>query len=554
MADLNNPAILKLFGLEIRRSKKEEEKEKNLKSFVPPEDEGDPVVTQASGAHFAHLYNPDGTESQSNANLIRRYRGAAAHPEVDDAIENIVSEAIVTGETEAPLSLVLDDAEISDSIKKKITEEFKQILRMLNFSETGYDIFKRWYIDGKLYHHLVVQEGKEKEGIQEIRPIDAAKIYKHRQAKEKIDPKTGAKIIEGIQEFFVYEEQVGNSQTTLRLTPDSISYVASGILSEDKKKVVSHLHKALKPLNQLRMMEDSLVIYRMARAPERRIFYIDVGNMPRGKAEEYLRNVMSRYRNKIVYDATTGDLKDDRKHMSLLEDFWLPRKEGNRGTEISTLPGGENLGQIEDVLYFQKRLFKSLNVPVGRLESETSQFTFGRSTEISREEVQFQKFIDRLRTKFSRLFFDILRKQLLLKQIVTEEDWDSIRQDMYIDYPRDNFFAEMKNAEIMRERAETIDRMRDLIGVYFSREWVMKEVLRMSEEEIKEMKKQLEQEKKEDSGENEDQRVFDYGLGSREGGLDMPPRPPQPKAPNPPEEPENPPENNKSLNKDKKEE
>ena len=494
MSDPNN-RLFRLFGFELKRVEKQKEDEK-IKTVIPPADEAGEGYITASGSHFGQYVNMDGVQSNNTSALIRQYRVAAAHPEVDDAIENIISEAIATSENKKSVDLIVDDLEFSEKIKKSIREEFDHIYEMLSFDEYGYDIFKRWYIDGKLYHHLIVEEGKEKNGIIDVRPIDAAKMYKHRIVKDKVDPKTGAKIVDKIEEFFVYSETVGNSQSTVKFTPDSISYVTSGLLNEDRRHVVSYLHKALKPINQLRMMEDSLVIYRLSRAPERRIFYIDVGNLPRGKAEEYMKGIMAQYRNKIVYDAETGNLKDDRKHMSMLEDFWLPRREGGRGTEISTLPGGDNLGQIEDILYFQRRLYNALNVPISRLSDEQAPFQFGRASEISREEVQFQKFIDRLRTRFSQLFLGILKKQLLLKGIITEEDWANSYSKIRVDYARDNFFTELKQSEILRERITTLDTMRDYIGVYFSKEWAMKNVLQMTEEEIKDEQEKIADEMK----------------------------------------------------------
>ena len=492
-------AILSLWGFEIKRSKKPKNEDENQKSIVPPVDEdGGAGYSTVSGSRFGHYLNIGDTDTQNTAALIRQYRGAAAHPEVDDAIENIISQAISTNENEKSVKIVTDNVKSSTGVKKKIAEEFDEILNMLKFEEYGYDIFRRWYVDGKLFHHLVVKEGSESQGIQEIRPIDAAKIHKIREVEEKIDPKTGVKLIDKVVEYFVFQEKIGNAQSTVRLTPDSISYITSGLLNEERNAVVSYLHKAMKPINQLRMLEDSLVIYRLARAPERRIFYIDVGNLPKQKAEEYMKNIMTKYRNKIVYDSTTGDLKDDRKHMSMLEDFWLPRREGGRGTEITTLPGGENLSQIDDIIYFQRRLFKSLNVPVSRIDTEgAGPFQFGRSTEISREEVQFQKFIDRLRRRFSNLFLGILKKQLILKNIITEEDWEELSQALIVDFSRDNFFSEMKDIEIMRERVETLERMRELVGVYYSKEWVMKNILKMDDSEIKSEKKKIEKERAE---------------------------------------------------------
>lgn len=501
MAEDNS--ILKLFGFELRRSNNSSNK-KPLPSIVPPQDDDGAGYVTASGTHFGQYLNMDDDQTKDNHQLIQKYRGVSQHPEVDAAIEDIVNESITSSEQESSIDINLDNVEVQDNIKKTITEEFEHIVSMLNFQDNGHDMFKRWYIDGRMYHHLVVNEANLKAGIQEIRPIDAAKVRKVKQVKKKKDPVTGAQIVENVNEFFIYQEKPGSQTAGVKLSTDAVSYVTSGLLDESRKKVVSHLHKALKPINQLRMMEDSLVIYRLARAPERRIFYIDVGNLPKGKAEEYMKGIMSRYRNKLVYDANTGEMKDDRKHQSLLEDFWLPRREGGRGTEISTLPGGENLGQIDDIIYFQKRLYRSLNVPINRLEQE-AQFSLGRSTEINRDEVKFQKFIDRLRRRFSKLFLEILKKQLILKGIITEEDWDAWKNNITIDYIRDNHFTELKDSELLRERLQTMDMAQQYIGEFFSKEWIWKHVLQLGDDDIKEMQKQIEAEIKSGDIDNEEE-------------------------------------------------
>ena len=475
-----------LFGFTI--SKKSEEKEKKIKSIVTKRDDDGSVYASTDGlthfgSHYAHYIDQDGSNTKDSIDSILQYRNVSSHPEVDAAIEDITNEAI-SGEKYS-IEINLENLKHSANVKKKIKEEFDNVVSMLCFNELGHDIFRRWYIDGRLFHHLVIDENNPRLGIQDIRPIDATKITKVKEVVKKQDEKTGVTIIDKVKEYFVFQEKgiKVNRETAIRLNVDSVSYITSGLLDETKRKVISYLHKALKPINQLRMMEDSLVIYRLARAPERRIFYIDVGNLPKGKSEEYLKNIMARYRNKIVYDATTGKVKDDRKHQSLLEDFWLPRKEGSRGTEISTLPGGQNLGEIEDIIYFQKKVYNSLNVPANRLEQE-SQFTLGRASEISRDEFKFQKFIDRLRSRFAFLFIDILRVQLLLKGIIAEEDWDNIKSDISVDFSRDNYFTELKNSEILRERIETLNEVSDYIGEYFTRSWVMKNVLKLTDEEI----------------------------------------------------------------------
>ena len=491
---------LKLFGFEIKRANSSEKAQQKIKSVVPKIDDDGAGYITASGSHFGQYLDIDGSAAKDNYQMIRKYRGVAVHPEVDNAIEDIVNESIVGSADTDPISLTLEDVDFPENIKKQVQEEFTNVLGMLNFEENGHDIFRRWYVDGRIYHHLVVDEKNEKAGIQDIRFIDAMKIRKMKEVKKKKDPLTNADIIDSVNEYYVYQEKPGQQKDAVKFTLDSISYVTSGLLDETRKKVVSHLHKSIKPINQLRMMEDSLVIYRLARAPERRIFYIDVGNLPKGKAEEYMKNIMTKYRNKLVYDAQNGELRDDRKHMSMLEDFWLPRREGGRGTEISTLPGGENLGQIDDIVYFQKRVYRSLNVPISRLEQET-QFSLGRSNEISRDEVKFQKFIDRLRKKFSHLFLNILKKQLILKKIITDADWDNHKMHFKIDYARDNYFAESKESEILKERIQTLDMMQQYVGDYYTKDWVMRNVLKFSEEDMKNMEQDVEDENKEKADE-----------------------------------------------------
>ena len=486
-------SVLKLFGFEIKRAGKGSSVpsgQQKLQSPVTPTDpDGAGYVTSAAG-YYGQYINMDGDQAKDNHQLIMRYRGVSQHPEVDMAIEEIVNEAITASELESSVKISLDDIEANDKIKDTIRLEFDKVISMLNFNDLGHDIFRSWYVDGRCVHHLLVNDSNLKAGIQEIRHIDAARVRKVKEIKYKKDQKTNVKIVDRVEEFYVYDEKPGQTNSSVKLSMDAVSYVTSGVLDESRKKILSHLHKALKPINQLRMMEDSLVIYRLARAPERRIFYIDVGNMPRGKANEYMKDIMAKYRNKLVYDASTGQLKDDRKHMSMLEDFWLPRKEGGRGTEISTLPGGDNLGQIDDIIYFQKRLYRSLNVPVNRLEQE-SQFSLGRSTEISRDEVKFQKFIDKLRRRFANLFLGILRKQLVLKSIITEQDWEEWKDNIYVDFVRDNHFTELKEMEIYRERAGLMNEMVGFVGEYISKEWMMRNVMRFSDEDIETMEKEI---------------------------------------------------------------
>ena len=492
---------LKIFGFEITRTKDK----KAIKSIVPPRDDDGAgyVASTTYGSHYGHYINMEGDDSKDNVQLILKYRGSAMHPEADAAIEDIVNEAITSMDMKPSLTLNLDRVPVSATIKRQMLEEFDNIYNMLNFKELGHDIFRRWYVDGRLYHHLVVDDTNLSAGIQEIRYIDSAKIRKVKQVKKKKDPVSGAALVEKVDEFYIYQEKPGSQTNAIKLTNDSVSYCTSGLLDEHRKKVVSFLHKALKPITQLRMMEDSLVIYRLARAPERRMFYIDVGNLPRGKAEQYMKDIMAKYRNKLVYDAKTGEIRDDRKHMSMLEDFWLPRREGGRGTEISTLPGGENLGQIEDIIYFQKRLYRSLNVPLNRLEQE-QQFSLGRATEISRDELKFQKFIDRLRNRFATFFYEILKKQLLMKNIITEEDWLSWKNEVHIDFTRDNHFSELKEAELLREKIQTLDQIQNYVGEYFSKQWVQKNILLFDDDEIKRMDSEMaaaqQQEPEDDQG------------------------------------------------------
>ena len=512
MADEQNN-IFKLFGFEVRRSQGKSGDRRDLPSPVPPTDpDGAGYITSGAG-YYGQYVNIEGDQAKDNHQLIMRYRGVSQHPEVDMAIEEIVNEAISASELSSSVELSLDDVEAPDKIKEQIREEFDGVVGMLDFNELSHDIFRGWYVDGRIVHHLLVNESNLKAGIQEIRHMDSSKIRKVKEVKYKKDPRTNVKIVDRVDEYYVYEEKPGTSKATaapatssaVRISTDAISYVTSGVLDESRKKVLSHLHKALKPINQLRMMEDSLVIYRLARAPERRIFYIDVGNLPRGKADQYMKDIMAKYRNKLVYDANTGQIKDDRKHMSMLEDFWLPRRENGRGTEITTLPGGENLGQIDDIIYFQKRLYRSLNVPVNRLEQE-AQFSLGRSSEISRDEVKFQKFIDRLRRRFSWMFLGILRKQLLLKGIITEQDWEGWKDDIYIDYVKDNHFTELKEAEVLRERMALLDQVSQYVGDYFSKEWVQRSVLRFSDDDIKDMEKEISSEEPPEGQEEPEQQ------------------------------------------------
>ena len=478
------------FGFEIKRKSEEPVRP----SFVPNTDEdGTGVIT--SGGHFGAYLDLDGDKAKNEIDLIYKYRDIAAQPECDAAIEDIINESIVGDNDEAPVNLILDQLEISDKIKESIKNEFETVLRLLNFNAYAHDIFRKWYVDGRLPYHIIIDDKTPKGGIKELRYIDPTKLRKVKEIEETKDPKTGANIISKTDEYFLFQDSnMSATSTGLKISPDAICYATSGMLDPSRKRILSYLHKAIKSVNQLRMMEDSLVIYRISRAPERRIFYIDVGNLPKGKAEEYIKGIMSQYRNKLVYDAKTGDIKDDKKHMSMLEDFFLPRREGGRGTEITTLPGGENLGQIDDIIYFQKKLYKSLNVPINRLEQE-QQFTIGRSTEISRDEIKFKKFVDRLRKRFSDLFNQLLRTQLILKGIITAQDWNEWKTYIAYDFIKDNYFSELKEAEMLRERFEMLGTVDEYAGKYVSIEWISKTILKMDDDSMKEMEDQIKAEK-----------------------------------------------------------
>lgn len=485
---------ISLFGFEIKRKGQEKEDAKK-QSFVAPQDADGSSYVQAGGYFGQYLDTEGVTDQASEGDLIRRYREIAMHPECDAAIEDIINEAIVSDSDSAPVDIILDDLDQPDTIKDQIKEEFDNIISLLQFNNYGHEIFRKWYVDGRVYYHILVDEKQPKRGIIELRPIDATRMTKVKQINQEKDEKTGVTLIKDVEEYYMYRDAgLAKTNQGIKISKDAIQYTTSGLLDSSRKKVLSYLHKAIKPVNQLRMMEDSLVIYRLARAPERRIFYIDVGNLPKGKSEEYLRGIMNQYRNKLVYDASTGEIKDDRKHMSMLEDFWLPRREGGRGTEITTLPGGENLGQIDDIIYFQKKLYKSLNVPSNRLEQE-AQFSLGRSTEISRDEVKFQKFINRLRKKFSWMFLDLLKTQLILKGIISEQDWATFKEDIVIDFIQDSAFAELKENEIMRERIGLLTEMDQYVGQYFSKEWIRKNVLMQTDDDIERMKEEIDAEK-----------------------------------------------------------
>ena len=485
--------MVQLLGFEITRKNDTLEKPAEAKQAftIPSPDDG--VTTISAGGYFGQYLDMEVT-AKNDADLIRRYREVAQHPECDMAIEDIINEVIVSNERDVAISISLDKLAVSDKIKEKIRSEFDEILRLLNFEEKGHDIFKRWYIDGRIYFHKVIDPTSPRKGLTELRYIDPRKIKKVREIKKKRDVKSkGIEVVEQTAEWFVYNERgmsSGTSNAGVKIASDSITFVTSGVVDQTRNMVMGHLHKAIKPVNQLRMIEDAVVIYRIVRAPERRVFYVDVGNLPKIKAESYLRDVMARYRNKLVYDASTGEIRDDRKHMSMLEDFWLPRREGAKGTEVTTLPGGQNLGEISDVQYFQKKLYKALNVPISRLESESG-FNLGKAAEISRDELKFTKFVQRLRKRFTQVFADLLKTQLVLKGIITIEDWAKIGSHIQYDYLKDGYFAELKEAEILRERLSLAQEVSQYVGKYYSVEYIRKKVLRQSDEDIIEIDNQI---------------------------------------------------------------
>jgi hypothetical protein len=497
--------MAKLFGFSIEDDDK---KKKGIISPVAPNNEDGADYFLSSG-FYGQYVDIEGV-FKTEFDIVKRYRDMSLHPECDTAIEHVVNEAIVSDMNDSPVEIDLDNLNIGQPLKKVIRNEFKYVKDLLEFDKKSHEIFRNWYVDGRIFYHKVIDVQKPDEGIQELRYIDALKIKLMRvkptdkekgvvaiptqdQGTETVNKDTK------VTEFYTYYPQ-GVAQKYgsvagkgIRIAKDAITHVHSGLVDRNKKITLSYLHKAIKGLNQLRMIEDSLVIYRLSRAPERRIFYIDVGNLPKVKAEQYLRDVMSRYRNKLVYDANTGEIKDDKKFMSMLEDFWLPRREGGRGTEISTLPGGQNLGELTDIEYFQKKLYRSLNVPESRIGADSG-FNLGRSSEILRDELMFSKFVGRLRKRFSALFLDLLKTQLILKNIVTPEDWEKMAEHIQFDYLYDNHFAELKETELMNERLNLMVAIEPYIGTYYSRDYVKRKILRQTDEEIEEMAEEMEAE------------------------------------------------------------
>lgn len=491
-----------IFGWKINRSK-EEEKQKKAESFVLPENQDGAVnVEGVAGAYGAYI-DFDATV-KNEFELVTRYRELALLPDVDFAIDDIVNEMIVMDGADDAVKINLEKVKLNKSVRTKIEEEFKNVLSLLDWNNQAYEIVRKWYIDGRLYFHIILDEKSKNKGILELRYIDPRQIRKIREIDREVDEKTGIELVSIRDEYFTYNAKgiqfnAPNSYSSvasiggIKIATDCVCYTHSGIVDKYSASILSHLHKAIKPINQLKMMEDALVIYRIARAPERRIFYVDVGNLPKSKADDYLRTVMNRYRNKLQYNIETGEMKDERRFMSMLEDYWLPRREGSQGTSIETLPGGENLGEMQDVEYFQKKVYRSLNVPLSRLDSNSG-FQLGRAAEISRDEVKFAKFIHRIRLRFSHLFDELLKKQLILKNIISIDEWQQIRESIRYTYNTDNHFAELKESEIIKSRLELLSSLDSFAGKYYSVKWIRQNVLRQTEEEQEQIDSQIKEE------------------------------------------------------------
>jgi hypothetical protein len=490
---------LSLFGFQISRQKDISQQEAE-KSFVAPSNE-DGALTISAAAYYGTYVDLDGT-AKNEVELISRYREMAMQPEIESAIDDIVNEAIVQTDDGKSIRIIMDTLRQSEKIKKAIEEEFNTILKIMNYQNMAADIFRRFYIDGRLFYHIIIDENNPTEGIKELRYVDPRKIRKVREIKKEKDGTNAVDLVQTVNEYYIYNDKVVSGSSSnygpvgVRIAKDSIININSGLMDSRRAVVLSYLHKAIKPLNQLRMIEDATVIYRISRAPERRIFYIDVGNLPKLKAEQYLRDIMIKYKNKLVYDAQTGEVRDDRKFLSMMEDFWLPRREGGKGTEITTLPGGQNLGELEDVKYFEKKLYKSLNVPISRLDPNQTGFSLGRVGEITRDEVKFSKFVDKQRQKFAEIFVQSLRVQCVLKGICTAEEFDQFKENIYYDFIKDNNFAELKEAELIRERLSLLGAVDPYVGRYYSMQWIQKNVLKLTDKEISDMDKQIQTEMK----------------------------------------------------------
>ena len=470
-----------IFGFKIER-KSEEKAGANVPAFTLPESDDGSMVVSGAGAYGSYL-DMDG-QYKNEVDLIYKYREMSQTSDCEIAIDNIINEAIVVDDTNPPVQIVLDKTDLTDGIKNKIRGEFETVLDLLNFNNYGHEIFRRWYVEGRLYYHIMIDESDPKRGVVELRSLDATKIKKIKHVKQERTADQ-QKVKVNITPVYNYNEAGLDKRSSqgLIISGDSIAYTTSGLLNPQKNMVMSYLHKAIKPLNQLRMVEDAIVIYRISRAPERRIFYIDVGNLPKLKAEQYIRDIMTRYKNRLVYDSASGEVKDDRRHQSMLEDYWLPRREGGRGTEITTLPGGENLGQLEDVEYFQRKMYKAMHVPVSRLEADSG-FSLGRESEITRDELLFSKFIQKLQTRFSILFDEVMEKQLILKNIITSAEWAKVRDKIHYSFTSDHYYTEFKHQETMTQRMALARDMEDFVGRYYSKEWYRANILRQSEEEI----------------------------------------------------------------------
>jgi Bacteriophage T4-like portal protein (Gp20) len=482
---------MQIFGFEIKKKEPLE-----VGSVVSPTpDDGAALITSSAAAHYGMVVDLEGVIKNEN-DLIRRYREIAQYPDCDSAIEDIVNECIVQDSEESAVEIKLDDLKLSDGIKNKIKEEFENVTKLFEFEKKSHDVFRAWYVDGRLYYHILVDEKNIKNGIAELRYIDPRKIRKIKTVNKKKNGQ-GVEVVTKVDEYYLYNDKGITEQTTqgVKLSLDSVIYCPSGLLDANTNMMLSNLHKAIKPVNQLKMIEDALVIYRMSRAPERRIFYIDVGNLPKLKAEQYVNDMMNKFRNKVVYDANTGEVKDNRRHLSMMEDFWMPRREGGKGTEITTLPGGQNLGAIEDIQYFQNKLYQSLNVPISRLTPNTG-FSLGRSTEISRDEIKFNKFVERLRNRFATLFLEALRVQCIFKGIIRPDEWEILVQDIKVNFREDNHFAELKDNEILQQRVNALQLIEPYIGKFYSIDYVRRNVLMQSDDDIKEIDKQIQDEEK----------------------------------------------------------
>jgi hypothetical protein len=493
---------MNIFGFEILRKKEETLDASVTPTVVSPQIE-DGAINISAGSHYGIYVDIDGSY-RSEVDLVTKYRTMAMQPEVEQAIEDIVNESVVHDEEGNSVKIMVDDLEQPQSIKDKITEEFKHVMKLLDFNNNGGDIFRRWYVDGRLYFNVIIDPNNPRAGIQSLINIDPRRIRKVRNVKKKKDKATQTEVIDNVEEYFIYNEKTlnntvsnpiltGNYSGGTKLTNDSVVYLTSGLYDPARSTVLSYLHKAIRPMNQLRFVEDAIVIYRLSRAPERRVFYVDVGNMPKMKAEQYLRDLMVKYRNKLVYDSTTGEIRDDRRQLSMLEDFWMPRRGEGKSTEITTLPSGQNLGELSDVNYFERKLYKSLNVPISRLEAQQG-FTLGRSNEITRDELKFMRFIEKLRARFSIMFDELMARQLSLKGVCTLEEWQEFKQSVHYDFLKDNNFAELKEAELLQNRVALLNVVDPYVGNYFSKAWVRKNVLNLTEDDVKLMDEQMAEE------------------------------------------------------------